>query len=324
MRKLLSRVAICGLATFTAACGGDDNSGSSTPVTVIPAPTPTPSPTPTPTPTPSPTPTPTPTSYASPCDLTRDQAVNLLFGAEVLAKGAFTSANDYQYSSASAAVFDVGTNSLLRLDSASRNATLLRNGATIASFTGAQRDAPIADDEGVTYTAGANGLAFGCIPTRLSLAYTLTAAYGVNLPDPAPGATDSSRLILIGGAPTVSSGDLSSGNYSSVAGLGVLFTGTASRQDATGANTVTTVNFDAPSGVLKGTLTGTGDRSYSISFTATVVPGTTRFQGTATTSSGATGKLSGGFFGPGGSEFGFVLAIDDGSAHITGVGLGKR
>lgn len=320
MRKLLSGVALCALATFTAACGGDENPGTSSPVTTVPAPAP--MPTPTPTPTPSPTPTPTPTSYVSPCDLTRDQTVSLLFGTEVLAKGAFTSVSDYQYASASTSVVDVGTASSLRFDAASRNATLVRNGTTLAAFTGAQLDE---QSEGIaSYTSGANGLAFGCIQARLALTYTLVAAYAVNSPDPAPGATDTSRLLLIGGAPTASSGELSSGSYSSGVALGVLFTGTPNRQDATDANTLTAITFDTSSGVLKGTLTSNGDKSYTIGFTATLTPGTTRFQGNATTPSGATGKLSGGFFGPGGSEYGFVLAIDDGNAHITGVAFGKR
>ncbi|WP_380787025.1 hypothetical protein [Sphingomonas sp. R86521] len=242
-----------------------------------------------------------------------------------MAKGAFDSPSAYRYSSAAAAIGDfVATPLVLQLDAATRNATLLRDGTAQSVFTGAQRDTPAPGDQGVSYTAGANTLGFGCVPTRLGLAYTFTAAYGVNLPDPAPGATDASRLILVGGARTLSTSELSSGSYAAVVALGVLFTGTTSRQDATGGETVSNVTFDLPSGVLKGTLNAVGDRAYTLNFTATLVPGTTRFDGTVTTASGATGKLIGGFFGPGGREYGFTLAVDDGNAHYTGASYGKR
>jgi hypothetical protein len=260
----------------------------------------------------------------SPCDFARDQAVNLLFGAEIQAKGAFASPSTYRYSSASTAIVDLGTNSILRSDAATRNATLVRNGTTLAAFTGAQRNASQPSNQGVTYTSGATNLGFGCLPARLGLAYTLTTQYAVNLPDPAPGATDTSSLFLLGGAPTLSTSELSSGNYSAVVALGVLFTGTDSRQDATGGETTSTVTFDRSTGVLSGTLNAAGDRAYTFNFTATLIPGTTRFQGTVTAASGAAGRISGGFFGPGGSEYGFVLALNDGAAHITGVSFGKR
>lgn len=321
MRKLLSGVAACSLIVLTSGCGSDDGSATTPPITTVPGATPTP--TPTPAPTPAPPPTPTPASYVSPCDFTRSQAVNLLFGAEVQAKPTFPSPSTYRYASASAALVDLGTNSSFQLDAATRNVSLVRNGATLAAFTGAQRDTPEPGDEGITYSAGANDFGFGCIPSRLALAYTVTAAYGVNL-DPVPPAADTSTLILVGGTPTISSGELSSGSYASLVALSVLTTGSENPEDATDGETITTVTFDLASGVIKGTLTGIGDKTYTINFTATLTPGTTRFQGVVTTASGATGKLSGGFFGPSGNEYGFTFAVDDGTAHITGVGLGKK
>ncbi|MBD8621004.1 hypothetical protein IFT67_18970 [Sphingomonas sp. CFBP 13728] len=325
MRKLLSGVAACSLIVLTSGCGSDDGSATTPPITTVPGATPTPTPTPalTPAPTPAPTPTPTPASYVSPCDFTRSQAVSLLFGAEVQAKPTFPSPSTYRYASASAALVDLGTNSSFQLDAATRNVSLVRNGATIASFTGAQRNIPEPGDEGIAYSAGANLFGFGCIPSSLALAYTVTAVYAVNL-DPVPPAADTSGLILVGGTPTISLSELSSGSYGSLVSLSILTTGSDNTEDSTDARTITTVTFDLASGVLKGTLTGVGDKTYTVNFTATLIPGTTRFQGVVTTASGATGKLSGGFFGPGGREYGFTLAVDDGTAHITGVGLGKR
>ncbi len=333
MKKLLSGVALCGLATLTTACGGDDGGKGRKPVSVVttpppapaPSPTPAPTPTPTPTPTPAPAPAPIPTSYVSPCDMKRDQAINLLFGAEVLAKGTADSTGAYQHSSASTALVDLGANSAFRLDAVSGNVTLLRAGATLASFTGTEREEPSVFKDGISYTSGAKELTFGCIPSRLDAQYTFLTRYDFNRK---PGVAETSQLIAIGGAPTGSSAELSSGDYKSWATVRMLYINKTSDQFLTTLETGSTGTFDAAAGVLAGKMNVTtssfAGKNYAISFTATLTPGTTRFQGTATTGNGATGKLTGGFFGPGGTEYGFVFAIDDGNAHLTGYGSGKR
>jgi hypothetical protein len=258
----------------------------------------------------------------------RDQTFNLLFGAEVLAKVASSPPGVDAYSSASNAIVDLGEGSTFRLDAASGNVTLLRAGRTLASFTGAERDKSLGGEDGIFYSSGPNELGFACIPIRLGSQYTFVADYSVNVDYFNPGATDASRFIALGGAPTASFAELSSGDYRSWVSAHLLYVDGTSDQSLTSLETGSAGTFDVVSGVLKGkakaTEIGSGGKDYSISFTATLAPGTTRFQGTATTGNGAQGKLTGGFFGPGGNEYGFVFAIKDGNAYLTGYGSGKR
>jgi hypothetical protein len=307
------------------ACGGGGGTGQ-TPVTVVSSPTtPAPAPTPAPTPTPSPTPTPAPapTIYGTACDgfATNQKA----FAMSAVLRGVHsdrstTTPDAYIYSITDATVENFIADLQFLFDARLRTASTEKAFVPLYAFSAS--DITASTSSTISYRNGTRTLELTCVPGS-SIAFQ---RYSADLRNPALGVKESVHRAQVTGMPTMTTAETSSGTYVADLPIEIFRTDVldpARRTEAASNVAPIALVFDKDAGTIRGTYRIGGSEPMDVTIDVTRQIGT-RFVGTITAANGATGEISGGFYGPNGREIGFVVAFEKFGFHYAGAGSGRR
>ena len=324
MKTIVRLAASTGLAVVVASCGGSNGqSGTVGVISATPTPTPTATPTPTPTatatPTPTPAPTPTPTAAAidysvNPCDYTRNQSYTLT-GGVILATGPAT--GSAPFTAASSSVIASQSRAQVSFTASGSVATFLVDGTTVGSGDASTRETPVPNN--VSYTTGNRGFGFGCEPIMGTVQrYAVTVLQTVNIDPSLASGNDAEARVFVGGLRTGDTTAVASRSYATTSfGIGYLV-GTSTKRQS-GAGTASTLTYSAAANTISGTVTiaaSNGQPAVTLTLNGSRVVGSSLVTGTAT-STGGTGLITGGFFGPAGDELALVATLDRGSDRFV-------
>ncbi len=329
MRVRTTTTTILLASLLLAGCGGGGGSEGAGTVSVVSGPS-----TPAPTPTPTPTPTATATipvvegtdpmaGYGTACDGFAKSLKAYAVSATIRATHSDLNRNPdgYFYDYAYAEVENFSADLQYVYDAAKRSASTTKAGATVWSFAGT--DVVSSTPSTISYRNGWNVLDVVC-GSGSAMSFQ---RFSVDLRNPALGVRESVHRAQLTGVPTARLDETASGTYVvqslPIETFRISVQDPARRTEAVSNVAPVVLTFDKSAGTIRGTFRTGGSEPLDVTIDISRQIGT-RFTGTITASNGAKGEISGGFYGVGAPEIGFVTTFYREGVHYVAAGGGKR